>query len=244
MILRERLGFRTSGLGSLEIEKALDLIAGAGFALVEFCMEHPGAQAYRGGLSGLGLSAVSYHGKRDDPATRRRRVARAMEKAHELGAEVAVLGSPLTDRVAPGVFLEECRWVMDNLPPGMKPAWEPEPGTVLNGMKDFFALSRVLGPEARINLDFGHAFLEGILPGRALSAAADRLAHTHIEDIDGGRHFHLAPGEGCFPWPQLAAALKESQFDGPLVADLFILPPNPGPYIHRVHRTLLEALEA
>jgi sugar phosphate isomerase/epimerase len=243
MMFRERLGFRTSGMAELPLGKALAHIAEAGFCLVEFCMEHPDAMDYRGDLCGLGLSAVSYHGKRDDYATRRRHIALTLEKAQEMGTGVAVLGSPVFNSVSLRSFLEECEWVMDRLPPGVRPAWEPEPGTLLEGIREFGKLAEELGPEAGLNLDFGHAHLEGLNPGTAMSMADGRILHCHIEDVPEREHVHLLPGDGVYPWKLLVSAMAHHQYSGPLVVDLFALPSDPREFVRRAHDSALRLLE-
>lgn len=238
----KRLGFRTAGLRGMPLEEALGVVAEAGYALVEFCMEHPGAPSYRGNLSGLGLSAISYHGKKDLPRTRERMIRSAVEKACELGAGTLVLGSPLGSLCSRGAFFEECLKVMKMLPKGLTPAWEPEPGTVLKDLEVFRELADHLGPGAGLNLDFGHAFLDGLRPADAVRKAGAGIVHTHIEDIAYGVHEHLIPGRGDFPWKELLSSLGDVDYRGPLVVDLFVLPVDPMLYIKRSYNEMLREL--
>ncbi len=238
----QRLGFRTAGLGKVPLEEALGMIAEAGYTLVEFCMEHRDASSYGGSLSGLGLSSVSYHGKRDTPDVRERMIHSAVGKACELGAGVLVLGSPLSSLCSREAFFEECSRVMNMLPSGMRPAWEPEPGTVLNDLAVFGELADHLGSEAGLNLDFGHAFLDGSSPSVAVQSYGDRILHTHIEDIACGVHRHLLPGHGEFPWKAMLKALAGIRYSGPLVVDLFELPDAPLTYVKASYSGVLREL--
>lgn len=240
MKVRHRLGFRTSGMRGMPLDAALETIAAAGYALVEFCMEHPEAEDYRGDLFGLGISAVSYHGKKDDPGQRKRSISLAMEKAGEIGASVLVLGSPAG--TAASEFIAECHWTLDRLPAGVRPAWEPEPGTALSNLAVFLELAQMLGPRAGLNLDFGHAFLDGLTPGPACSLACGRLLHVHVEDVRRRNHTHLLPGEGDFPWGELMPALDHIRYPGPLVVDLFDLPPDPARYISDSFKSAIKHL--
>ncbi len=227
----DRLGFRTAGLRGFSVEHALELIAGAGYSLVEYCMEHPGASSYRGDLCGLRLSAVSYHGKKDGAFARRAGISRAIEKAVELDASVLVLGSPLSAQASWASFLEECVWLLGELPGSLRPAWEPEPGTVLADLTAFGELVASVGDRAGVNLDFGHCFLDGLRPCEAVKRSGGSLVHTHVEDISGRDHVHLLPGEGGFPWIELLPSLAGNGYSGPIVVDLFDLPSSPGDYI-------------
>lgn len=240
--LRQRLGFRTAGLGGVPLEEALEMIAEAGYTMVEFCMEHRDASSYTGSLSGLGLASVSYHGKRDTPDMRERMINSAVGKACELGAGVLVLGSPLSSLCSPEVFLEECSRVMNLLPKGMRPAWEPEPGTVLKDLAVFGELAGQLGSEAGLNLDFGHAHLDGLSPSEAVRCCGERILHTHIEDIACGVHRHLLPGRGEFPWKAMLQALAGIRYSGPLVVDLFELPAAPASYVKASYSGVLREL--
>ncbi|MFO7625777.1 MAG: sugar phosphate isomerase/epimerase [Candidatus Fermentibacteraceae bacterium] len=240
----QRLGFRTAGLGGVPLEEALGMIAAAGYALVEFCMEHRDALSYSGSLSGLGLSSVSYHGKKDSPDVRERMIDSAIRKAVELGAGVLVLGSPLSCLCSREAFFEECFRTMDMLPKSIRPAWEPEPGTVLKDLEAFGELADHLGAKAGLNLDFGHAFLDELSPPEAVKSYGDRILHTHIEDMVCGVHKHLIPGRGDFPWKAMLPALDGIPYSGPLVVDLFELPDAPASYVRASYDGVLRELGA
>lgn len=219
------LGFRTSGLREVPLEEALRGIKDAGYQAVEFCMEHPGASPealrFAGGL-GLRISSVSYHGKRDPADKRLAMGRRAIELACAAGVSVVVFGSPLDHREG---FLEETgelyRMCRDR---GIMPAWETEPGTILDSLSEWQELIAPLGPLAGINLDAGHLHLQGSLSEETLEALGGRIHHVHIEGMNMGSHTHLLPGEGDLDWDVLLRGLRRAGYRGPLVIDLFHLP--------------------
>jgi sugar phosphate isomerase/epimerase len=227
----------------MALEKALQLVAGTGYSMVEFCMEHPEARDYRGDFCGLKLASVSYHGKLDNPEERRYGISLAIDKAVETGSSVLVLGSPQARTTSLGAFIGECEWALDRMPEGVSPAWEPEPGTVLDCLDTFLRLADMLGPSAGLNLDMGHSFLDGMAPSDALNASRGRLKHLHMEDILPGVHRHLPPGKGIFPWDQVLPGIWHCGYRGPLVMDLFDLPRDKALYVGTSYRRILEVLE-
>ena len=52
--------------------------------------------------------------------------------------------------------------------------------------------------------------------GEALRAAGKRLKHLHSCENDRG-----APGSGHVPWKEVAAAVKDVGYDGPVVIESF-----------------------
>lgn len=221
----EKTGFRTSGLRHLPLRTALDGIIQAGFQTVEFCLEHPEATPAKLELArsiGLEISSVSYHGKRDDPSTRLENGKRAIRLAAECSVSVVVLGSPVRDRE---VFLREaadlyhmcCR--LD-----VKPAWETEPDTVLDGINAFNMYIASLGPLAGINLDTGHLHIQELCTVEDISSLGDRIFHVHVEGMKRSEHRHLIPGQGDVSWGNLFRGLAEAGYGGSLTIDLFDIP--------------------
>jgi len=218
-------GFRTSGLRHIPLKQALEGISEAGYSTVEFCLEHPEASCDTlklAGDSGLTISAISYHGKRDDPEERLRRGRRAIDLACRCGVEVVVLGSPLTGMES---FLREAAELYDLcIDKGIKPAWETEPGTVLDSLEEFRTLIQPLGDTAGMNLDAGHLHLQGTCTAETIENLGKRIHHVHVEGMLSGVHRHLIPGMGNIDWNGVLNGLSTAGYAGSLTVDLFDLP--------------------
>jgi len=59
------------------------------------------------------------------------------------------------------------------------------------------------------------------IPG-AIIGAADKLVHFHVSDNDRG-----VPGSGHVPWGEVRDALREADYDGWVVAEMFVVAGNP-----------------
>lgn len=251
--VRHRLGFRTSGLGRLSLQEALDGIRECGFALVEFCLEHPGAALHssdpsrmaglveRAATGGLIPSSLSYHGKADPPEKRREFLSCAFDAADISGTGLVVCGSPAGPPGSGPEIEELARQIMAPLERAggrVAAAVEPEPGTVISSLGDWRRLDAVAGGCIDINLDTGHLLLTEADFRGAIRDIAGRIAHFHMDDVRPGIHHHLVPGTGSVPWDAVREAA--SACAAPLVVDLFRLPAEPWKL---VRRSLLAALE-
>jgi len=56
----------------------------------------------------------------------------------------------------------------------------------------------------------------------AISTAAEKLVHFHVSDNDRG-----VPGSGHVPWDKVKNALSSIQYDGWIVAEMFVIAGNP-----------------
>jgi D-psicose/D-tagatose/L-ribulose 3-epimerase len=65
-------------------------------------------------------------------------------------------------------------------------------------------------------LDTFHMNIEERALGDAIRAAGKRLCHVHACENDRG-----APGSGHVPWADVAAALRDIGYDGPVVIESF-----------------------
>lgn len=239
----EKIGFRTSGLRNLPLETALDGIVQAGFQTAEFCIEHPEASKATLELArqmGLEISSVSYHGKNDDPDIRLENGKRAIRMAVESSVSVVVLGSPSMNRDS---FLSEAADLYEMCCKlGVKPAWETEPGTVLEGIDEFNLYIPSLGCNAGINLDIGHLHLQGRCTFEDISSLGSRISHVHIEGMNRSEHRHLLPGMGDMNWEYLFCGLAHAGYTGPLTIDLFDIPADWRGYLQQANialRTLI-----
>ena len=77
-------------------------------------------------------------------------------------------------------------------------------------------IDRVDHPACQILLDTFHMNIEEKSLGEAIRTAGPRLKHVHACENDRG-----APGSGNVAWNEVAAALKDIQYDGPIVIESF-----------------------
>lgn len=77
-------------------------------------------------------------------------------------------------------------------------------------------VDRVDHPGCRIMLDTFHMNIEEKSLGAAIRAAGPRLHHVHACENDRG-----APGSGNVTWNEVAAALRDIGYDGPVVIESF-----------------------
>ena len=77
-------------------------------------------------------------------------------------------------------------------------------------------VDRVNHPACQIMLDTFHMNIEEKSAGAAIRAAGKRLKHLHACENDRG-----APGSGNVTWDEIAQALKDIAYDGPVVIESF-----------------------
>lgn len=77
-------------------------------------------------------------------------------------------------------------------------------------------IDRVNSPSCQIMLDSFHMNIEEKSLGDAIRATGKRLAHFHACENDRG-----APGSGNVTWSEVAKALKDINYDGPVVIESF-----------------------
>jgi len=77
-------------------------------------------------------------------------------------------------------------------------------------------IDRVNSPACQIMLDTFHMNVEEKSLGDAIRAAGPRLKHVHTCENDRG-----APGSGHVPWEDVAKALKDINYNGPVVIESF-----------------------
>ncbi len=77
-------------------------------------------------------------------------------------------------------------------------------------------IDRVNSPACKIMLDTFHMNIEEKSLGDAIRLTGSRLAHFHACENDRG-----APGSGHVPWSDVAQALKDIHYDGPVVIESF-----------------------
>jgi D-psicose/D-tagatose/L-ribulose 3-epimerase len=77
-------------------------------------------------------------------------------------------------------------------------------------------VDRVGSPACKLLLDTFHMNIEEASLGEAIRAAGSRLGHFHACENDRG-----VPGSGHVPWHDVAAALKDIHYGGPVVIESF-----------------------
>ena len=77
-------------------------------------------------------------------------------------------------------------------------------------------VDRVDHPNCQVMLDTFHMNIEEKSLGNAIRAAGKRLRHVHACENDRG-----APGSGNVTWNEVAQALKDIKYDGPVVIESF-----------------------
>jgi protein FrlC len=107
-------------------------------------------------------------------------------------------------------------------PLGIRVGVEYEPGLLVERAAELAELiERVGSPLLGANLDIGHSWLDGELPEQAVSLLAGRIWNLHLEDIAGGKHYHLIPGEGDLPFGRYLAALERAGYAGFYTLELY-----------------------
>lgn len=153
-----------------------------------------------------------------DAAGRAKRVdflSRALYVAAETGAEAVSFWAGV---LKAGVDRREAwEWLRDGVARvvarardfGVVPAFEPEPGMLVETIDDYRRLARDL-PGLRLALDTGHCLVSGDRdPAAAVRETTAELATVSLEDMRRGEHVHLPFGEGDMDVPAVLRALHD-----------------------------------
>jgi D-psicose/D-tagatose/L-ribulose 3-epimerase len=235
----------TSPLTTAELEKLAPHVAEMGFDWIEAPLESIGDLDHKRGADivrrhGLGVSACAAMGPdRDlihpDEAIRKNGMAylrQAIEATHALGG--ANLVGPLyaavgrTWQQTPAERARDLDVLVKNL--GELARYAGDYGVILcveplNRFETSFinlaeqaieVVDRVDHPNCQVMLDTFHMNIEEKSLGNAIRAAGKRLRHVHACENDRG-----APGSGNVTWNEVAQALKDIKYDGPVVIESF-----------------------
>jgi len=153
---------------------------------------------------------------------------RAVDVGHQLGANLVSFWSgtppPESDvRLALDHLVEGCQRLCDHAAPsGVRLAFEPEPGMLIDTMARFAELH---GRVARLNfgltIDIGHLHCMAETPiADVLRRWRHLLWNLHIEDMRRGAHDHLMFGEGEIDFPPVLCALEEIGYAGGVHVEL------------------------
>ena len=148
---------------------------------------------------------------------------RAIRVGADLGAEaVSFWSGTLPSTVDPAVgwdrLVAGCTELADLAErAGVRLAFEPEPGMLVETMADWAALADRVGGADRLGLtlDIGHCrCLEPEAEAACVRRAGDRLANVQLDDMRRGVHEHLPFGDGQVDLPAVLAALREVGYAG------------------------------
>ena len=166
-----------------------------------------------------------------EPADRRRRVEflrQCVTLAAVLKADAVSFwsGTPTTGE-PDGVLMErlaaECRSLAEFADGhGVRLAFEPEPGMLIDTMPKFAELHAAVNhPAFGLTLDVGHLVCQGETPVSAhVEAWQGWLWNVHVEDMRPGVHDHLMFGDGTVDFADTFAALHAIEYDGIVSVEL------------------------
>lgn len=158
-----------------------------------------------------------------------RLLRRAVDIAVDLGTDVVHLWSGILPAGTP----REVGWdrlvtgLAEVLPhaeaAGVRLAFEPEPGMLVERLADVRELRTRLGDPAalQVTIDVGHLRCnEDDSPDACIRSVAGSLAHIQIEDMRRGVHEHLEFGEGEVDVPGALRALLDVDYRGLVSVEL------------------------
>lgn len=223
----------------------IDKVAGMGFDLIEICVENPDTidpQRIRERLDGAGISATvcgAFGPDRDissdDPAVRANAIAylkRCIAIAGELGAD-RVLGPMYSavgrtrlaepderraqrDLAARGIANAADMAADHGVHLGLEPLNRFETDLVNTVEQGLALVERIDRNNVGLLLDTFHMNIEEKSIPQAIRRASGRIVEFHACSSDRG-----TPGEDHLPWPEIASALGDVAFSGPVVIEAF-----------------------
>jgi len=105
---------------------------------------------------------------------------------------------------------------------------EYEPGLLVERANEVLeVIERVGSSKLGVNFDIGHSHLVAENPLLTTRALAGRIWNVHVEDIAGGKHFHLPPGDGTLPIAEYLRALRSIGYQNFLTVELYSYPEQP-----------------
>lgn len=104
---------------------------------------------------------------------------------------------------------------------GVRLAFEPEPGFLVESMADYDRLCALTGRRIGLTLDIGHLqCVEKQPPATFIARYADALINVQLDDMKRGKHQHLMFGEGEVDVPSVFRALGAIGYKGPACVEL------------------------
>lgn len=153
-------------------------------------------------------------------AVRRRFLEESVEIARDLTSDCVSFwsGTATTDEPRQSLFarlVDECKGLADFAAVrGVKLAFEPEPGMLIETMEQFAELEQAVNhPAFGLTLDVGHLVCLGELPASDhIKRWKHKLWNIHIEDMKTGIHDHLKFGEGDVDFDDIFSALRSIDY--------------------------------
>jgi sugar phosphate isomerase/epimerase len=231
----KKLGYRLSCLRSEPFDFAITYLAKIGYRGVELCLEHPDLNPgnpnrlkvdnVRKALmkNDIVATTVSFHTKNAGIEIKREKSQYGIRLAKELGVKTFISGAPLstknnTEDEMFGFADEMCEFSGEL---GIDFALETEPGTLLHDYQSVKRLLQTLNrSNLKINFDIGHFYITEDDVVETIKLCANRIVHTHIEDIKDKKHQHLMPGEGDINLGEIFRAFDNIGYSGYFVLDM------------------------
>ena len=262
-----RFGYVTNGLVHHPLGEALTLLADNGYDGVALTLGHihlePDALAHarrvRARLESLGMACVVETGAPFALDRRRkhypslvsvgheRRVdllCRAVDVAAELGAPIVSIWSGASELARDEAWerlVESCGRLLERAAhSGVRLAFEPEPGMLVERLADYERLRRDLHdpPGLGLTLDLGHVVcVEPLAVADCVRRSARTLAHVHVEDMRRGVHEHLMFGAGELDLGAALGALRNIAYSGMVAVEL-------SRHAHAAHEAVPAAIAA
>ncbi|HLL89015.1 MAG TPA: sugar phosphate isomerase/epimerase family protein, partial [Tepidisphaeraceae bacterium] len=188
-----------------------------------------------------------------DPRHRADRAAlilRTLDFAKAVGtANVSITSGRLLGGMPPAraerQFAESMKPILDRAESlGIDVGIELEPGLYLEWVDELLDwIGRLGSKRFGANLDVGHSVVMGEDVSAAVTKLAGRIWNLHVEDLPGRKHYHLVPGTGTFPWPQLKRALEAIRYDRYLTVELYTMTADPQAAADESYRFLSDAFQ-
>ncbi len=164
----------------------------------------------------------------EEAAVRLRFLERCVDLARDLGAPIVTVWSgngpaELDEDAAYARLVDGLKRLCDHAAErGVRIGFEPEPGMLVETAAQWCRVRDAVRHEALgLTLDVGHVLANRTgAPEAVLRAHADDLLVPQLDDHRSGVHDHLAFGEGEIDFTAVAAAIRETGFEGPLEVEL------------------------
>lgn len=193
---------------------------------------HNGVRGFHGPFFGLDLG----NPERVFQKLISERLLKVLEFGERLNGQYMVIHSPFTDWMKlnqlqyPAVKTNTISSMGDILHAPLQRASEIGCTLVLENCDDtdpnmrMEVIQSINHPNLKLSIDTGHAQLAHCNYRAAavvdfIAAGEDKLAHVHLQDVDGYADRHWHPGEGSIPWQGVMDALLKSQSNPHLIIE-------------------------